>query len=392
MAPGNHDNDVNNVVSSHSFMEETTTTKRQKPANTIGTLTSPPPLPSLPLDLVAEILCRLPVKLLLQFRCVCKSFKSLISDHKFGKKHLQLSTKRHHLLVSTTNNLGELLLFDSPIPSDFLFSTINHTKLNYPNCLKIGYTPPSLGCSRSCDGILCFTINNGPAVLWNPSIRTFKILPPLDDKHLSAYSFGYDHLINNYKIVALSLCKDKTEVSVHTLGTYSWIKIHDFPYTSPLCGSGIFVNGNVNWLALDGVTSSCVIVSLDLTKESYQKLLPPNMEMDHWTTLGVLKDCLCIFASNDVFLNVWAMKEYGNVESWTKSYHIPHKEFHGLFAYTYENENDQLLMDFNELGHYSLKLVVYDFKSGTLKTHEIQSLRYDMEPEVYIESLISPCF
>ncbi|RHN45342.1 putative F-box domain-containing protein [Medicago truncatula] len=319
MAPGNHDNDVNNVVSSHSFMEETTTTKRQKPANTIGTLTSPPPLPSLPLDLVAEILCRLPVKLLLQFRCVCKSFKSLISDHKFGKKHL-------HCQQSATTS------------------------------------------------------------------STFKILPPLDDKHLSAYSFGYDHLINNYKIVALSLCKDKTEVSVHTLGTYSWIKIHDFPYTSPLCGSGIFVNGNVNWLALDGVTSSCVIVSLDLTKESYQKLLPPNMEMDHWTTLGVLKDCLCIFASNDVFLNVWAMKEYGNVESWTKSYHIPHKEFHGLFAYTYENENDQLLMDFNELGHYSLKLVVYDFKSGTLKTHEIQSLRYDMEPEVYIESLISPCF
>jgi F-box interacting protein len=145
------------------------------------------------------------------------------------------------------------------------------------------------------------------AVLWNPSIRTFKMLPPLDDKPLSAYSFGYDHLINHYKIVDLSLCKDKTEVSVHTLGTDSWRMIHDFPYFSPLCGSGIFVSGNVNWLALDGVTSSCVLVSLDLKKESYQKFFLPSVEKDHWTTLGVLKDCSCIFASNDVFLNVWAM-------------------------------------------------------------------------------------
>jgi hypothetical protein len=82
----------------------------------------------------------------------------------------------------------------------------------------------------------------------------------------------------------------------------------------------------------------------------------------------------------------------GYVESWTKSYHIPHKEFQGLSAYIYENDNDPLLMDFNELGRYRLKLAVYDFKSGAFKTQVIQSLPCVMEPEVYIESLISPCF
>ena len=60
-----------------------------------------------------------------------------------------------------------------------------------------------------------------------------------------------------------------------------------------------------------------------------------------------------------------------------------------MSTYIYENENDQLLMDFTELGCYKLKLVVYDFKSGTLKTHEIQSLPCVMEPEVYIESNIT---
>ncbi|MCI27031.1 F-box/kelch-repeat protein, partial [Trifolium medium] len=61
-------------------------------------VSSPSPLPTLPFDLIGEILCRLPVKLLLQFQCVCKFWKSLISDPSFAKKHLCKLTPRHHLL------------------------------------------------------------------------------------------------------------------------------------------------------------------------------------------------------------------------------------------------------------------------------------------------------
>ncbi|MCH86633.1 F-box/kelch-repeat protein [Trifolium medium] len=71
-------------------------------------LTSSPSLPTLPFDLIPEILSRQPVKLLLQFRCVCKSWNSLISDPKFAKKHLSLST--------TTYNLHCLSYFDIYIP------------------------------------------------------------------------------------------------------------------------------------------------------------------------------------------------------------------------------------------------------------------------------------
>jgi hypothetical protein len=67
----------------------------------VVTLTSPddshlalPPLPTLPLDLVEQIICRLSVKLLCQLRCVCKSWNSLILDKKFAKKHLCRSTMR----------------------------------------------------------------------------------------------------------------------------------------------------------------------------------------------------------------------------------------------------------------------------------------------------------
>src|SRR4051812_32733503 len=48
--------------------------------------------PPLPEDLVVEILLRLPVRSLLQFKCICKFWKTLISDPKFAKRHLQIST------------------------------------------------------------------------------------------------------------------------------------------------------------------------------------------------------------------------------------------------------------------------------------------------------------
>jgi len=349
-------------------------------------------LPILPFDLLIEILCRLPVKLLLQLRYLCKSFNSLITDPKFAEKHLRLSTT-HHLIVSTTNNLGQLLLLDFPMPSDFSTSTVT-----YPDCLKNGNCPFRV---HSCGGILCLTMyNNAPAILWNPSIRTFKILPPLDNKRFSAYSFGYDHCINNYKIVACSPDIDKTEVSVHTLGTNSWKRIQDFPYSDPFCGFGMFVSGTINWLTIDDVSYSHVIISLDLEKESYQKLPLPDLEKDILKTLGVLRDCLCISANRTFVFDVWIMKEYGNKDSWTNLYRVPHMKGWVLCLYPkalYISEDEQLLMGFYDsqgFGSYKLKLVVYDSKNGALEISEIQNiLSHGMQqnPQVYIESLISPC-
>ncbi|XP_058755621.1 F-box/kelch-repeat protein At3g23880-like [Vicia villosa] len=397
MAQLSESDDPNHVVSSPYSTHEATFTKRRPLTISTETLTSPS-LPTLPFDVLAEILCMLPVKLLLQLRCLCKSLNSIISDPKFAKKHLRLSTPHHNLIVSSTNYLNQLLLFVSPIPSVFSTSTVMQRQLTYPKILTQEYGAPLDVCS--CDGILCLTLDDRHrhALLWNPSIGKYNKLPRLETTHkrnsFSLYSFGYDPFVDDYKVFVVSFSDgcNYNEVNVHVMGTMSWKRVDNFPYCSSIRRSGVFVGGTINWLAYDKMSYWRAIVSFDLKDELYQTLSQPDLENDLWT-LGVAKDCLCIFASSQMCLDVWIMKEYGK-ESWIKLCSVPYIENRGLYAYTkalYISEDDRVLMDFHELRSVNLKLVVYDSKNDTLKIPDIQAINHWMDPEVYVESLISPC-
>jgi F-box interacting protein len=361
--------------------------------------------PSLPLELVEEeILCRLPVKILLQLRCICKSWKYLISnDPKFAKKHLRMSKilkHQHHLIV---NVFCDQILWDIPLSNP----TVTQTRLNIPisnsrHILEI----------CSCDGILCFTLGQerggrGTAVLCNPSLRKYNTLPPLENHHRerevqsSLFSFGYDHFNDVYKVIAISCFKDKNnEVDVYTLGSNNWRSIQDFPCSSRSMNQpGVFVSGTVNWLAYEVSNSSCCrfIVSLDLEKESYQKIHQPDLDKDHWT-LGMFRDCLCIFATNGMFLDIWIMKEYGIKESWTKLYNVPYKREQYIYPKTvyisdpktvYISDDDQVLFSFNDLTNSKFMLVVYNSNNGTVKIPKINHISDMPDPAIYVESLIS---
>ncbi|MCI32129.1 F-box/kelch-repeat protein, partial [Trifolium medium] len=127
---------------------ETMSAKRRQ---LIGTLTSSPPLPTLPFDLIPEILSRLPVKFLLQFRCVCKSWKSLITDPKFTKKHLSLST---------THTLHRISCSDHKpvIKSYSLDSVLNITQTQFRFNSYVYFV-------GSCNGILCLVDEGVDSVL-----------------------------------------------------------------------------------------------------------------------------------------------------------------------------------------------------------------------------------
>ena len=163
------------------------------------------------------------------------------------------------------------------------------------------------------------------------------------------------------------------------------------------------MSDSVNWLPYDAHSRSYgkVIVSLYLEKESYQEFLHPlyDIQSETYVSLGVLRDCLCIFSHSDKFSDVWIMKEYGNINSWTKLLRVPYigdRDFYFYNKALYISKDDQVLMNFREMGKFSW--AVYDSINDTFKIPEIQSNIKDSNvggvyfPNVYIESLISPFF
>ena len=138
--------------------------------------------------------------------------------------------------------------------------------------------------------------------------------------------------------------------------------------------------------------------------ESYKRLLQPNYGVEdvYKVILGVSRNCLCIFACKQTFFDAWLMKEYGNEGSWTKLFCVPYMEVDPFrnAKTTYPlwiSEEDQVLMEYT----YGGCLAVCDIKNGTFKFPKIQNINgantifnlgMDDNVEVYVESLISPCF
>ncbi|KEH32860.1 putative F-box domain-containing protein [Medicago truncatula] len=383
--------DQRDAVSSPSLTDETLA----KALTSSLSLHAPPQLPTLPLDLISEILTRLPVKLLLQLRSVCKSWNSLISDSKFAMKHLRLSNTH---LVHTSINSSNYVLKSYPLDSVFDDVTTNPiVQVEFPSDVSVYHV-------GSFNGILCLLSDFGDYMilrLWNPSIRKFKELPSLQKQqnHFRQdliYGFGYDVITNAYNVVVGLRVRDTSakfvdnhEVKVHTLGTNSWKTIQKFPFGCvPLQLLGKFVSGTINWLVYNEYHKEIQIVSLDLGNESYKEVLLPK-EVDVSTLrwhLGVLRDCLCLVFGHDV----WIMKEHGNKDSWTKLYSVSYMRDHLSSYATIEVlhifEDGRVLLDSISTEECTKKLVFYNSRNGTTKFSEPKIMH-----DVCVESLISPC-
>lgn len=118
------------------------------------------PLPTLPFELVLEILYRLPVKSLTQFKSVCKSWKELISDSNFANKHFHLSAAtRHHLLLSKLAK-HEYIFNVFTLPPVFakkVTPTATHKLDRKDQRINVFIV--------SCHDILCFELSQAPILL-----------------------------------------------------------------------------------------------------------------------------------------------------------------------------------------------------------------------------------
>ncbi|XP_028109233.1 F-box protein At5g62510-like [Camellia sinensis] len=127
-------------------------------------------------DVMVEILVKLPVKSLLRFKCVSKSWSSLITNHSFIAKHLTNSNKKengclfvHRIEPKDANNF----------PRKYTFAVCRDKSLTVPVFeylgLKLNAKVHVMG---PCNGIFCLLTNWNSVALWNPANRESRALPP----------------------------------------------------------------------------------------------------------------------------------------------------------------------------------------------------------------------
>ncbi|GAU25542.1 hypothetical protein TSUD_259760 [Trifolium subterraneum] len=261
-----------------------------------------------PDELMVEIVSWLPVKHVMQLRCVNKFFNTLIFDLHFVQMHLNKSSRNLHLALryyepETNSCKSYLVTLTIPGLLQNQLTIFYHSDPYYQlNDYSLSRHMGHQSCMQqwvvgSCNGLICLYGVSYPSkdrwlCLWNPAMRTKSKNIWYHNHHFN-FSFGYDNLTRSYKVVAVDVevnsgRKPKGVVKVYSLGDNSWRDIQRFPLLPLYCfcfsgnnNNGVHLNGTINWLAFRDYSNGilpldqCVILSLDLSTETYTQLLPP---------------------------------------------------------------------------------------------------------------------
>ncbi|XP_059630157.1 F-box/kelch-repeat protein At3g06240-like [Cornus florida] len=335
------------------------------------------PIPYLPQQVFVEILSKLSVKSLLKFKCVSKSWRSLISDSHFIKTHLNQNQTRRILIAKSNYQCSLYTASFGSASNDIVVEKIDFVVQNnpHPQCQIIG----------SCNGLICLEVDFQFIYVFNPSTRESKPIP--DCNFLCNVGFGYDRCSDDYKLVKIT----SNSISVYSLRMGCWRKVLDFPkYTVNVLDFGIQLNGDIHWFCLkDYRDEPLEIAAFSLVDEKLWRIpLPTSFTGydDVSPQLGVFEGCLCILPCRDD--KFWVMKEYGVKQSWTK-FDIKNPFPDSLQVLALLNYDEDLLL----LAHWS-KLVLYNKRAGTYRNLVIPNMEEcDLDfhhAMIYVDSLVSP--
>ena len=346
-------------------------------------------LPHLPNELIIlEILPRLPVKSLLKFRCVSKSWLSSISTPHFIKAHLEKSSQNkdhsHHSLIAHSS--APHIAFKNCSVQSLLQQPVTHaTNVNYP----VANTSSSISVVGSCNGLVYIVVNCEQIHIWNPSTTKSSTLNDSDfirEKHCyTIYGFGYDEMNDDYNVVAIinPLNRVKIETKVYRLKSDKWRRIDDFPGFITFYSWGKYVEGKLHWPGFSGKQDRAV-VSFDLAQAKYGELkLPINGDGASFPLLGVLGRCLCVMYEYQwSSVDLWVMKEYGVMESWIKMLTFPSFGIRGHVPLCI-SRNGEVLIQFES----TLKL--YNLQGDSVGNPKIMNMDECCDAIYYVESLVS---
>ncbi|XP_057443759.1 F-box/kelch-repeat protein At3g23880-like [Lotus japonicus] len=374
--------------------------------------------PLLHVELVMEILSWLPVKSLVRFRSVSKSWNSLISDSHFVKLHLHRSTSRSnadfaHARFLTTVHVSSRAYISSRSVTSLLES---HHSAERPYCVS------EYNVVGACNGLVCLSYGYENrnrffrrVCFWNPATRSMSHDSPRlqtrsrRSRSYNYFGFGYDCSSDTYKVV--NVRTEETMANLYNKGDNRWWRIQVPPLPRLyLIGPAHYVSNAVNWLAILPIDyiygkngpelmdiDAYKIVSFDLGKQSNAQLSLPYCPRRRdevpgfLPVIGILRGYLCISDNSSKRGNVvvWQMKEFGVHQSWTQLFSISASEkisWWPCFAMFMSDSGDALLLSVSTLSQG----VLYTLRDNKLQGTKIDNEIDDCYAENYIESLVSP--
>ncbi|XP_065847614.1 F-box/kelch-repeat protein At3g23880-like [Euphorbia lathyris] len=355
-------------------------------------------------EILIEILLRLPLKSLLKFKTVCKSWRSIINSPKFIKEHLNHAHATHYnqhkdflgLLIPSWDASSRCVMYKE------MSDDIVHAKqFDFPYQLPASpHERIPVRVCNFCNGLICFNMFGRGILLWNPSFPLeYKIIrnSQLD---IGFTLMGYDSSTDDYKIVSIPSYSSNERfarrcffVEVFSLKSSSWRKkeISKNFFTYNICQlTGIYTRNHLHWTATRNFDENDVtelIVYFDLVEERLDHVILPTSYND-WTLL-IYKECFGIVGANSEGQGeLWVLQDYCGIKSsWNKIFKIAPPgigvPYHSCFTRTGE-----ILVHNGDLG-----LRFYDIKDGRFKNVVIQGDNITNEnafyASPYVESLVS---
>ncbi|XP_010507682.1 PREDICTED: F-box/kelch-repeat protein At3g23880-like [Camelina sativa] len=347
-------------------------------------------------DIVVEILARVPVKDLLRFRCVCKSWRSLFREERFIIKH-----KNHAPSRKLKTVLQEPELYNDREKSLlFIYRVIGH-----------------------CDGLFCLLLQDNSLAVWNPVLRELRKVGRIKHQQ-SMIGFGYDHSTHDHKIVLIPLTISLAQVltlksSVSKMIDFPWRKSIGLSRVNP---EGILVGENIFWsfhpresATVDNgenifwsfhthesttIENGENILSFSLVSETFNYCSGPGGNFFH---LKVLKGSLCAVENcygGDMV--VWCAEhekeDNGRIKSWSTILRLTASDVErstrlhaGSFWLGAVINQAGLLLVKVRTRKSEIKLCEYNLEEKTMRTVETSlrtSLDYLENMEEYVATLV----
>ncbi|KAJ0818427.1 putative F-box domain-containing protein [Helianthus annuus] len=284
---------------------------------------------NIPFELQVEIIKRVPVKSLLQFRSVSKQWKSLIYSSEFIADHTLKHSQLHHLLVRYTKRFE--IKYVSIVDDDsFLRRKFSPT---VPPTAKLLTHPRMIASSH---GLVClcgfaYDLKKHLIVLWNPSIRK-SVEIELPNK-LNALGFGVCPKTMDPKIVRITR---RTNAQVYTLSSGAWRRVSMnlcVPGTGfRFCSYQVVIDGVIYWITNNTSGSCDKLISFELTNEEFGVIeLQDSIEDPEHLCISKRKESLVVlnYDKSDVACDVWMMTKNGDPKSLlTKLFTVSFNAFH----------------------------------------------------------------